>query len=128
MTAATRFVAKHCWPSGTAIIGLEFGVAARVRLGYERRMDRELNILVVDDDVQILELIERVLSRNGMRVACAETTADADTKLESFDADLIVLDLMMAGEGGLDYCRRLRQTSRIPVIMLTALAEDIDRI
>ncbi|MBO6813189.1 MAG: response regulator [Maricaulis sp.] len=91
-------------------------------------MDRELNILVVDDDVQILELIERVLSRNGMRVACAETTADADTKLESFDADLIVLDLMMAGEGGLDYCRRLRQTSRIPVIMLTALAEDIDRI
>lgn len=91
-------------------------------------MERELNILVVDDDVQILELIERVLSRNGMKVVCAESTAEADTQLQSYKADLIVLDLMMAGEGGLDYCKRLRQTSRIPVIMLTALAEDIDRI
>jgi len=91
-------------------------------------MDRELKILVVDDDVQILELIERVLSRNGMKVVCAQSTADADAELESFSADLMVLDLMMAGEGGLDYCKRLRQTSRIPVIMLTALVEDIDRI
>lgn len=97
-------------------------------VGYDQDMQRELRILVVDDDVQILELIEGVLSRNGMEVACAQSPADADKRLETYAADLIVLDLMMAGEGGLEYCRRLRQTSPIPIIMLTALAEDIDRI
>lgn len=97
-------------------------------MGYDQGMTSDMRILVVDDDIQILELIEGVLSRNGMDVACAQSPAEADTRLETYAADLIVLDLMMAGEGGLEYCRRLRQTSSIPIIMLTALAEDIDRI
>ncbi|MGX6647466.1 response regulator [Maricaulaceae bacterium MS644] len=91
-------------------------------------MEAELKVLVVDDDVQILELIEGVLSRNGITVACAQSTREADRRLEVFQADLIVLDLMMAGEDGLEYCRRLRQTVALPIIMLTALAEDVDRI
>lgn len=91
-------------------------------------MERESKILVVDDDVRILELIEGVLSRNGMNVATAQSAAEADKVLQAFDADLVVLDLMMEGESGLDYCRRLRQSTSLPIIMLTALAEDIDRI
>jgi len=91
-------------------------------------MEAELKVLVVDDDVQILQLTEGVLSRNGMKVASAQSTRQADHQLEAFQPDLIVLDLMMAGEGGLEYCRRLRQTTALPIIMLTALAEDVDRI
>ncbi len=91
-------------------------------------MEAELKVLVVDDDVQILELIVAVLSRNGMKAACAQSAREADQRLEAFQPDLIVLDLMMAGEGGLDYCRRLRKTTALPIIMLTALAEDVDRI
>ncbi|MEN0651765.1 response regulator [Hyphobacterium sp. WM6] len=83
---------------------------------------------MVDDDVQILELIERALSRSGMTVVVAQSTSQADAILVRQSIDLIVLDLMMAGEDGLKYCRRLRQHSHIPIIMLTALAEDIDRI
>lgn len=91
-------------------------------------MDTALRILVVDDDADILSLMEGVLSRNGMTAATARSTAEAETVLESFPADLIVLDLMMEGEDGLSYCRRLRARSTVPIIMLTALAEDVDRI
>lgn len=85
-------------------------------------------ILVVDDDADILRLLEGVLSRNGMATKTARNTAEADKALEHFPADLIVLDLMMAGEDGLSFCRRLRLRSNVPIIMLTALAEDVDRI
>lgn len=91
-------------------------------------MDRACRILVVDDDADIRSLIEGVLMRNGMIARTARSAAEADGALEGFPADLIVLDLMMEGEDGLSYCRRLRARSNIPVIMLTALAEDVDRI
>ena len=91
-------------------------------------MDTATHILVVDDDADILSLIEGVLLRNGMKAATARSTADAETVLKSFPADLIVLDLMMKGEDGLSFCRRLRARSSVPIIMLTALAEDVDRI
>lgn len=85
-------------------------------------------ILVLDDDPEIVELVTGVLERNEMRVLGVSSTAEADTALLSFDADLIILDLMMPGEDGLAYCRRLRAKSEVPVIMLTALGDDIDRI
>lgn len=91
-------------------------------------MDTAYRILVVDDDADILSLIEGILARNGMVGHTARSTAEAETALATFAADLIVLDLMMEGEDGLSFCRRLRRQSDIPIIMLTALAEDVDRI
>ena len=91
-------------------------------------MDSTHRILVVDDDTEILALTEGVIARNGMTVRTARSAAEADKALESFPADLIVLDLMMEGEDGLSFCRRFRSQSNIPIIMLTALGEDVDRI
>lgn len=91
-------------------------------------MENAHRILVVDDDAEILSLVEGVLTRNGMSARTATSTTEAETVLESFPADLIVLDLMMEGEDGLSFCRRLRSRSNVAIIMLTALAEDVDRI
>lgn len=85
-------------------------------------------ILVVDDDPELLALVAGVLERSGMRTLTAQSVAEAETPIAEARADLVVLDLMMPGEDGLSFCRRLRATSSIPVIMLTAMAEDIDRI
>ncbi|MEM6536738.1 MAG: response regulator [Pseudomonadota bacterium] len=85
-------------------------------------------ILVVDDDSEIRRLASDLLNRNGMVAINARNTVDADRVVNDGRIDLIVLDVMMPGEDGLSYCRRLRQSSNIPVIMLTALGEDIDRI
>jgi two-component system, OmpR family, response regulator len=91
-------------------------------------MGAAYRILVIDDDADILALLEGVLERNGMAARTARNAAEGDKALESFQADLIVLDLMMEGEDGLSFCRRLRMRSNVPIIMLSALAEDVDRI
>lgn len=91
-------------------------------------METAARILVVDDDADIRALMEGVLARSGMTAKTARSAAEAEAALESFAADLIVLDLMMEGEDGLSFCRRLRMRSTVPIIMLTALAEDVDRI
>jgi DNA-binding response OmpR family regulator len=85
-------------------------------------------ILVVDDDTELLALVSGVLERSGMRTLTAQSVAEAEDPIAEGRADLVVLDLMMPGEDGLSFCRRLRASSTIPVIMLTAMAEDIDRI
>lgn len=91
-------------------------------------MDTKHRILIVDDDADILSLMEGVLLRNGMIAETSRSTAEAEVVLENLQVDLIVLDLMMEGEDGLSFCRRLRTSSNVPIIMLTALAEDVDRI
>ena len=91
-------------------------------------MDNAPHILIVDDDREILELLGSYLESKGYSVATAADTALAREALAARPADLIVLDLMLPGESGLDFCRRLRQTSSTPVIMLTALGETVDRI
>ncbi|MFN3229569.1 MAG: response regulator [Asticcacaulis sp.] len=91
-------------------------------------MDTAYRVLLVDDDPEILSLLESVLERNGIVAMSARNTTEADAALERFAADLIVLDLMMEGEDGLSFCRRLRKHSNVPIIMLTAIAEDVDRI
>lgn len=86
-------------------------------------------IVVVEDDPEIRSLVIDYLRRQGFRVDPAESGAVLDRLLAQFDLpDLIVLDLMLPGEDGLSICRRLRAASRVPIIMLTAKAEDIDRI
>ena len=85
-------------------------------------------VLIVDDDREIRDLLARFLRKHGLRV---ETVADGRAMaraLETGRFDLVVLDLMLPGEDGLSLCRHLRATSSLPVIMLTAVAEDTDRI
>lgn len=91
-------------------------------------MEKPPSILIVDDDTDLRALVESSLTRNGMRAVTAASAAQAEAVLATGDIDLVVLDLMMPGEDGLSFCRRLRTTSQVPVIMLTAIAEDIDRI
>ncbi|MDA0790775.1 MAG: response regulator [Proteobacteria bacterium] len=85
-------------------------------------------LLVVDDDQEIRELLKDYLSGQGYRVLTAPDGREADHILTSNDIDLIILDLMLPGEDGLSICRRIRATSRIPVIILTAKGDDMDRI
>jgi two-component system, OmpR family, response regulator len=84
--------------------------------------------LVVDDDGQILELVARFLMGNGFAVHTARDGREMLAQLSEHGADLIVLDLMLPGANGLELCRELRRTSSVPVVMLTAKGEEIDRI
>ena len=86
------------------------------------------SILVVDDDGQILELVARFLKGNGFSVHTARDGHEMWTQLSARSVDLIVLDLMLPGVNGLELCRELRRTSSVPVVMLTAKGEEVDRI
>jgi two-component system, OmpR family, response regulator len=82
-----------------------------------------------EDDPEIRMLVRGFLERNEFRVETCDGAAAFDRHRATFgDPDLIVLDVMMPGEDGLSICRRVRASSRVPIIMLTARAEDIDRI
>lgn len=91
-------------------------------------MENMRNVLVVDDDPEILTLLEGLLARNGMQAITAKSAAEAEAALARTSVDLMVLDLMMPGEDGLSFCRRLRAQSAVPILMLSALSEDVDRI
>ncbi|TXM65311.1 response regulator [Methylobacterium sp. WL120] len=86
------------------------------------------HILIVEDDREIANLVARYLRGNACRVTLAGDGAEMDRALADGRVDLIVLDLMLPGEDGLSLCRRLRENSAIPILMLTAKAEEIDRI
>jgi two-component system OmpR family response regulator len=90
--------------------------------------DPSPHILVVDDHRDIRDLIGRYLVKNGLRVTTAENAAAARKVLKASAVDLVVLDVMMPGEDGLSLCRHLRETGAVPVILLTAMAEDTDRV
>ncbi len=92
------------------------------------RMPQAPHILLVEDDRQIRELVSRFLGANGFRVATSTDSCEMDQALKDNRIDLLVLDIMLPGEDGLSICRRLRASSNLPVIMLTAKGEDIDRI
>ena len=91
-------------------------------------MDASPHVLVVDDHREIREPLGRYLERQGLRVTAAESAAAARRALKAAAVDLVVLDIMMPGEDGLALCRHLRETTRIPVILLTAMGEETDRI
>jgi two-component system OmpR family response regulator len=86
------------------------------------------HILVVDDSLEIRNAVSRYLVKNGMRVTKAENASAMDAELAKSRFDLIVLDVMMPGEDGLSVCRRLSSNGSIPILMLTALGEEMDRI
>ena len=85
-------------------------------------------ILVVDDEARIVKLVRDYLERAGFDVLAAQDGETALTLARVERPDLIVLDLMLPGVDGLDVCRRLRQESGVPIIMLTARVEEADRI
>jgi two-component system, OmpR family, phosphate regulon response regulator OmpR len=90
--------------------------------------DLEPHLLVVDDDARLRELLRRYLSENGFRVTTAADAGEARANLASFAFDLVVLDVMMPGESGLDLTRALRREVQVPVLLLTAMAEPEDRV
>jgi two-component system, OmpR family, response regulator len=85
-------------------------------------------IMIVEDDREIRSLLADFLSREGYATVCAEDGAAMDRALLRSHPDLIVLDIMLPGEDGLSICRRLRARGGVPVLMLTAKGEEIDRI
>jgi len=91
----------------------------------EVRADR---ILVVEDEPMVAEVVERYLRRDGHEVT---RVSDGIKAMEAFDSvapDLVVLDLMLPGIDGMDVCRRIRAKSQVPIIMLTARGDEVDKL
>lgn len=86
------------------------------------------HLLIVDDDHEICTLLNRFLSKRGFRVSTATDSVEMQEQLQSWKIDLIVLDRMLLGEDGLKICETVRKTSRVPIVMLTVLGEETDRI
>ena len=86
------------------------------------------NLLVVDDDPELRELTQAYLEQQGFKVACVESGEPMDAHLQAQSVDLIVLDLMLPGEHGLSIAQRLKKHSAIPIIIVSAQGEDVDRI
>jgi two-component system phosphate regulon response regulator OmpR len=91
-------------------------------------MDDLPHILVVDDDRRLRDLLKRYLVENGFRVTAAADAGDARQKMQSLAFDLLVVDVMMPGETGLQLTESLRTRTTVPIMMLTALGESEDRI
>ena len=86
------------------------------------------HILIVDDDAEIRYLLSRFLSKHDFRVMTAKDGREMRQAMTDWSFDLLVLDLMIPGEDGLSLCRQVRAGSGIPIIMLTAMGEEVDRI
>ncbi|MBL0934969.1 MAG: response regulator transcription factor [Rhizobiaceae bacterium] len=86
------------------------------------------HLLIVDDDTRIRSLLEQYLGENGFRVTAAGDAAEARRKLAGLDFDLIVLDVMMPGETGVELTKSLRAEKDVPILMLTALSETDKRV
>jgi len=86
------------------------------------------HLLVVDDDERLRALLQRYLSQNGFRVSAAADAAEARALMKSIAFDLLIVDVMMPGETGLDLTRAVRGQSQVPILILTARGEPEDRI
>jgi len=91
-------------------------------------MDSHPHILVVDDDREIRDLLGRFLERHALRVTTARDGREARRAWMNAHFQLVVLDLMLPGESGLDLARWLRSQGNVPIVMLTAMGEETDRI
>jgi two-component system phosphate regulon response regulator OmpR len=86
------------------------------------------HLLVIDDDTRIRTLLKQYLTENGFRVSVAGNADEARRKLVGLDFDLLIVDVMMPGESGVDLTRSLRENKTVPILMLTALSETDSRI
>ncbi|HYC03771.1 MAG TPA: response regulator [Azospirillaceae bacterium] len=91
-------------------------------------MSEGTHLLIVDDDREIRDLLTRYLTRHGYRVTAAKDGQEMKKFLADRNIDLIVLDLMLPGEDGLALCRHVRAEAGPPIVMLSAMGEDADRI
>lgn len=91
-------------------------------------MESSPHVLVVDDHRDIRDPLAKYLDQHGFRVSKAESAKQARQLLKANAVDLVVLDIMMPGEDGLSLCRSIREANDIPVILLTAMGEETDRI
>jgi DNA-binding response OmpR family regulator len=89
---------------------------------------RAATILIVEDDPEIRQLVGDLMRREGFEVEAAEDATGMDAILARRRPDLLVLDLMLPGEDGLSVCRRLRAQHSLPILMLTAKSDEIDRV
>lgn len=87
-----------------------------------------MKIILVDDEPEILALVRDYLSREGFKVLTAANGNEGTKLIEREKPDLVLLDWMLPGMSGLEMCKHLRETSTIPIIMLTAKSEEIDRV
>jgi two-component system phosphate regulon response regulator OmpR len=90
--------------------------------------DTAPHILVIDDDSRIRDLLSRYLGGNGFRVTAAANAGDARRRLAGLAFDLLIVDVMMPGESGMELTQSLRQSMNVPILMLTARAEAENRI
>jgi two-component system, OmpR family, response regulator len=91
-------------------------------------MIAEPHLLIVDDDKALCELLSKFLRKQGYRVSVAHNGSAMAAMLDSARINLVILDLMLPGEDGLALCRKLRASSTLPIIMLTAMGDEVDRI
>ena len=96
--------------------------------GPAKVADEAPHLLVVDDDARIRALLARYLSEAGYRVTSAASAAEARGRLNGLSFDLMILDVMMPGESGIDFARSMKEVAPAPILMLTALGESEDRI
>ncbi len=85
-------------------------------------------ILLIEDDPNILKINRAVLTKRGYRILEAETIREAEALMEREKPDLLVLDILLPDGNGRDFCRRIRENSRIPILFLTALDESADEV
>lgn len=91
-------------------------------------MKTDPHVLIVDDDKDIRDLLDDFLKRHGLRVSTARDADEMLSVLSRSPVDVLILDVMLPGKSGIDICRDLRGHSRIPIIMLTAIADASDKI
>jgi len=91
-------------------------------------MDDHPHILVVDDDTRLRELLSEYLGENGFRVTTASDAEEARSRMRGLLFDLLVVDVMMPGESGLEFTESQRSVSRVPILLLTAMGEPEDRV
>ena len=85
-------------------------------------------VLLIDDDRKHSELMQAYFKRHGINLSCAYDSVEGFKKLARVEPDLLLLDVMLPGKDGFEICREIRKTSNIPIIMLTARGDVIDRV
>lgn len=110
------------------VTNCNLGCPKQKRRAIVTAMETLPHILVIDDDREIRDLLAKFLERQRLRVTTARDAKEARRAFANGHYQLVVLDLMLPGEGGLELSRWLREENNVPIIMLTAMAEETDRI
>ena len=128
-TSAAVELSSFNFSSADAHLTIAVPTAAPALYDPDREVPLSRHILVVDDEARIREVVQYALEREGFRVSTVDDGAralDVLTRGDSFD--LVVLDIMLPGMDGLELCRRVRSTSEVPILFLSARSDEIDRV